>query len=121
MLSETLESFWSNQDEGQQSAIRFWFDSERRLWRFVVSPKLHEIVGGAKDGERYWTPFVFEAGGFCNLSEVEIQNFAVASRCDHTALREPRMLMAGKYRGNKVFIEIFLEPEPQDGKSDIPF
>lgn len=118
MLSETLESFWCNQGVGQQTKIRFSLDTERQLWRFVVSPLLHEIVGGAKDGETYWTPFVFEAGDFCDLPEVEIENFAIASRCGNSALREPRMMIVGKYRGNRVFVEILLEPSSDE---EIPF
>ena len=117
-LIQTIESFWKSQGHGQQIRTTVSFNDEQQIWRLFVSPKLHEIVGGAKDGETYWTPFVFEAGDFCDLPEVEIENFAVASRCGNSALREPRMMLVGKYRGNRIFIEILLEPSTAE---EIPF
>lgn len=114
LLIQTIESFWKHQGAGQQIRTTVSFNDEQQIWRVFVSPKLHEIVGGAKDGETYWTPFVFEAGDFCDLPEVEIENFAIASRCGNSALREPRLMLVGNYRGHRVFVEILLEPSSDE-------
>lgn len=120
-LIAAIKSCWKHQGEGEQLKVHVSFSKQQRIWRVFLSPFLKEVVGGENDGEKYWTPFVFEAGDFSKLPRVEIHNFAVASRCGRSALTEPRMMMVGKYRGHRVFIQILLEPQPADDESEIPF
>jgi hypothetical protein len=88
------------------------FDSDRKEWLITVAPVFQEVLGGEDDGKKVWTGFIFHGDLFCKADGVYVKHFAASSLCNLCS-RHPRLMFRGKYRGHKIYLQVFLEP-PDD-------
>ena len=80
-------------------------------WEVEIIPAVQEILGGEKDGEEVWTPFVFDVGDFLKEKGVQCNNVVV---CTHSpSMPMPNIVLYIAYRKRNICLRINLEPPPE--------
>jgi len=107
---------WQYRAPSCRLAVKAEYNKKLRVWELWVAPSVQELYGGAKDGDRYWPPFVFCATTFAADPKIEVTSSAVGSSCrDDEKFKMPQMMIRGKVlhgrRNYKFFLRVLLEAE----------
>lgn len=107
---------WQYRAPSIRLAVKTLHNKKLRVWEIWVTPSVQELYGGAKDGDRYWPPFVFCASTFAAHPKIEVTSTAVGSSCtDDENFKTPQLMIRGKVlhgrRNFKFFLRVLLEPE----------
>ena len=108
-LGVVIEKYWKHHGPCQSLNFHIEYSEEYKTWNFSVAPVFQEVFGGEDDGKKVWTGFLFEAGKFTRATSIEVQDWAIASACEHCS-PYPKLMMKAKYRGHRVLIQIVMEP-----------
>lgn len=110
---DRAHKYWNHEVPCHHVSCCASLDKEQNVWLLSMAPVYQQVLGGSKDGQERWVPFIFDAGKFSQDERITIQQYAVASigkRYSH-----PMMLLKGTFKGKtqdkKFFLRVFLHPE----------
>jgi hypothetical protein len=118
-LQRVLDICWENWQYRAPSA-RFAIKIDRnpklKVWEIWAAPCVQELYGGAKDGEKFWPPFIFDVSSFTAHDDITITSMAVGSTCTtDDNFSRPQLMLRGKLqhgkRSYKFFLRVLLEPD----------
>lgn len=104
-----IESCWEHHGPCLHLHSKCVFDADTGEWLVTVAPVFQEVLGGAADGQKVWTGFVFHSDLFCKSDGVSVENFAASSVCSQCS-PQPRLMFRGEYQGHRVYLQVLLEP-----------
>ncbi len=97
--------------------IHWSADEADGVLTFEAAPCIQEILGGADDGSRVWSPFSFDATGFATEPSIEIERVTVESACN-ACCRMAGVSIHGHFQDRPFVLRLYQEPisgEPQEG------
>lgn len=118
-IQRVLDICWENWQYRAPSgrlAVKVERNPKLKVWEIWTAPSVQELYGGAKDGEKFWPPFIFDVSSFTAHTDITVTSMAIGSTCttdDNFAM--PQMMLRGKLqygkRSYKFFLRVLLEPD----------
>lgn len=119
-LVDIVHESWDYRGPCHHVNYKAKFNDKINAYEIWIAPVTQQVVGGKRDGDEIWSPFIFDVSDFAKHKQIELTHYAVAS---HSAkdpnFLAPQIMMKGKIRGKiageikeyPFFIRLMIEPD----------